>query len=592
MVSLHEKLSRESATARNLFLLLVLAIFSLGVSLMAKILIDGGMTVLRAGILFLFALLFLQLSFGFGIALTGFWVRWQGGDRFCITQTLPAAIPPGQLPGTAIVMPIFNEDPQRVFQGLRTMFKSLEKTGCLEAFDFFVLSDSNDPNRWIEEEKNWVQLCTEVNGFGRIFFRKRRVTLNYKSGNIADFCRRWGANYRYMIVLDADSVMTGEAFVQLVALMEKNRTVGIIQTAPRLVLGETFFQRVRQFADRVYSEIFLAGANFWQLGGGNYWGHNAIIRLRPFIAHCALPELPKIGALGGRILSHDTVEAALMQKAGYSVWVAYDLEGSFEESPPDLLATLKRDRPWGKGNLQHLMVLFWRGLPGSSRLRIIFGLCTYLNALIWLVFLCLIIGDAFQRPPVAATATHHLHSSAGLTLFFLVFGLLLLPKAMAVVHFLRNRERRQQAGGALRIALSALGETIFSAVIAPIFMFAYSSFVISGLTGLSAKWLPQNRGAMRISWGELWQAHGSQTLIGMLVAIFLGRFFPWMLPWMSPVLVGLIFSMPLSRLCGSVQFGRELRAEKLLLIPEEAALPWELVVLHDEFSSNAAPFFQ
>ena len=424
MTSLDEKLSRESEAARTIFLLVVVAIFFLGVSLMAKILMDGGMTLLRMGILLLFAVLFMQLAFGFGIVLTGFWTLLRRADKFRISQTLPPAASPQKLPGTAIVMPIFNEDPQRVFQGLRTMFKSLEKTGCLEAFDFFVLSDSNDPNRWIEEEKNWVQLCTDVNGFGRIFFRKRRVTLNHKSGNIADFCRRWGANYRYMIVLDADSIMTGRAFVQLVALMEQNRTVGIIQTAPRLVLGETFFQRVRQFADRVYSEIFLAGANFWQLGGGNYWGHNAIIRLRPFIAHCALPELPKIGALGGRILSHDTVEAALMQKAGYSVWVAYDLEGSYEESPPDVLATLQRDRRWCQGNLQHLLVLFWRGLPGSSRVRILFGLCTYLNAPVWLLFLCLILVNAFERAAVPASAAPHSSSSAGLILFFLVFGLL------------------------------------------------------------------------------------------------------------------------------------------------------------------------
>src|SRR5690606_34363050 len=140
------------------------------------------------------------------------------------------------------------------------------------------------------------------------------VNTNRKAGNIADFCRRWGRRYRYMIVLDADSVMNGATFVKLVRLMERNPNVGLIQTAPILVRAETMFARVFQFAVRLYGPVFISGVNYWQQGDGNYWGHNAIIRLAPFMEHCALPGLPGREPLGGRILSHDFVEVALLRR--------------------------------------------------------------------------------------------------------------------------------------------------------------------------------------------------------------------------------------------------------------------------------------
>jgi membrane glycosyltransferase len=211
----------------------------------------------------------------------------------------------------------------------------VQETKRLEHFDFFVLSDSNQPTQWIQEEVAWLELCKQVGGFGKIFYRKRRHSINKKAGNVGDFLRRWGRRYRYMIVLDADSIMTGRALVQLVALMERNPQAGIIQTAPRIVNGETLFARVQSFASRLYSPVFLAGLNYWQQHEGNFWGHNAVIRIQPFIDHCALPELPGSEPFGGRIFSHDFVEAALMRKAGWGVWLAGDIEGYLRGGPAD-----------------------------------------------------------------------------------------------------------------------------------------------------------------------------------------------------------------------------------------------------------------
>jgi membrane glycosyltransferase len=209
---------------------------------------------------------------------------------------------------------------------------------------------------------------------------------NRKSGNIADFCRRWGRRYRYMVVLDADSVMTGTAVSSLVRLMETNPRAGIIQTMPRLVKAETVFGRIQQFASRLYGPVFAAGLNFWQQGAGNYWGHNAIIRVSPFLASCGLPGLPGKEPLGGKVLSHDFVEAALMRDAGWEVWFAYDLDGSYEGLPPNLTEYVKRDRRWCQGNLQHIWFLLARNIRPISRIHLVQGILAYASAPLLVLF--------------------------------------------------------------------------------------------------------------------------------------------------------------------------------------------------------------
>jgi membrane glycosyltransferase len=383
--------------------------------------------------------------------------------------------------------------------------------------------------------------------------------------------------------------MRGDALVRMVALMEKNRTVGILQTAPRFVLGQTLFQRVHQFAGRVYGPMFLAGMNFWQMDHGCFWGHNAIVRLRPFMKYCALPELPKVGALGGRLLSHDTVEAALMQKAGYGVWVAYDIDGSYEESPPDLLTNLKRNRRWCHGNMQHWLVLFWRGLTSASRTQILFGIFAYANAPLWFLFLIISTLVGFQE--AGHVPVHHTGSVAGIALFLVVFVLLLLPKVLAVITVIRDPELKL-FGGTFRLVASALGETIFTMLTAPVLMLAYTRFVFAALTGLPIKWGPQARGAERSSWAELWSAHREQTLFGVLVVIAVGWRGPAMLPWMIPVLLGLLLALPLSRASGSVALAERLRQRRIFLTPEEVNPPAELIEMERRLQQSEADFFQ
>lgn len=244
--------------------------------------------VIQFGILALFAILFCWVSAGFWTALMGFWELLTGRDRYRISGSSAGSEPIAADARTAIVMPICNEDVPRVFAGLRATVESMAATGEMERFDFFVLSDTNDPDIAVAEQQAWLELCRETKGFGKIFYRRRRRRVKRKSGNIDDFCRRWGGDYRYMVVMDADSVMSGDCLAKLVRLMEANPEAGIIQTAPKASGMDTLYARMQQFATRVYGPLFTAGLHFWQLGESHYWGHNAIIRMQPFIDHCAL----------------------------------------------------------------------------------------------------------------------------------------------------------------------------------------------------------------------------------------------------------------------------------------------------------------
>lgn len=596
MFSLNQIPLRVVRRRRLLFICLASLIFLLGFLPMADVLASGGINTLDILILVLFTILFSLVAFGVTLSIIGFFVLWRGGDRFRITRTLPAEGISGPLPSTAIVMPVYNEEAGRVFQAIRAMSESLTRTERGEAFDFFVLSDSNDPNHWLEEERSWLELCRDLNAFGRIFYRKRRLQLHHKSGNIADFCRRWGANYRYMIVLDADSVMSGNTLVRMVELMERNRSVGIIQTAPQMVLGNTLFRRVQQFAARIYGPVFMAGAHYWHLGGGNYWGHNAIIRIKLFMEHCALPELPKLGRLGGRILSHDTVEAAFMRRAGYGVWFAYDLEGSYEEGPPELVASLQRDRRWCQGNIQHLLVLFRRGLRISSRIHIFLGIMAYASAPLWFLSILMTTVAAVTHWSDSNTQTYaHLWQEpafkSGL-LFAYVMALLLLPKFLGVVSWAKTEKGLSAFGGGFRVFLSVLSEVVFSTLLAPILMVFYTKFVLAALTGTTVKWGKQNRSEERPSWRELWSLLGTQTLFAALAWISLAWFAPNAIPWLVPVLAGLTLAIPFARVTASRRLGELARERGWFLIPEETSPPIELARLNDTPPQRQSPFFE
>ena len=336
---------------------------------------------LEYGQIALYGLLSGWVVTGFVTALMGFYVSVRG-DKHALSAKQVADHPMNPEARTAIIMPICNEDVATVFAGLRATCESVAATGHARQFDVFVLSDSYTPEVAAAERAAWEDLRAALADSPNqpqveVYYRLRKRRTHRKAGNVADFCRRWGKDYRYMVVLDADSVMSGDCLTSMVKLMEANPTAGIIQTATQAIGHVTLHARAQQFASRVTGRLFTLGMQFWQLGESHYWGHNAIIRVEPFMEHCALAPIKGTGGMSGGIMSHDFVEAALMRRAGYHVWLVADLVGSYEQQPPDLLAELQRDRRWCQGNLQNARLMAEPGLHPVHRAMFVTGTMAY-----------------------------------------------------------------------------------------------------------------------------------------------------------------------------------------------------------------------
>jgi len=545
-----------------------------------------GFTPAKWTLLGIYTILTTGLVFGFAQSFFGFLTLLFDKDHLRITNQISLADQPSPdalNSKVALLFPIYNEDPQRFYNGIATVYQSLEATGLLKHFSFFILSDSTNPNRWVEEEKQWLEYSHKLNAQGRIIYRHRVSNINQKSGNVSDFCRRWGSQYDHMICFDADSLMSAECIIKLVHMMELSPDLGIIQTMPGLFGGETLFARLQQFANRIHGDISGAGLNYWQQSEGNYWGHNAIIRLKPFIESCALPELPGPKPLGGRVLSHDFVEAALMRKAGYEVWLAYDLGDSFEELPPTLLDFAARDRRWCQGNLQHSWIALFGSIPFINRLHMLNGIYAYLAAPIWLFFLIISTLAAFSwersglslisrgawLPFSPSDITKH-----GLLILLVTLGMILLPKGFTIIRLLVDKHFRTQFGGALRASLSVLIEVFCFSLVAPVLMLFHSAFVIAILSGNKVKWSSQNRSnTAHTTWAQALQAHSGQSLIGVLWAILAWQINPTLFYWMLPLILGWLADVPMSVMTSHTDGAHWLRERGFLMTPEEIHPP-------------------
>ncbi|MEO5845607.1 MAG: glucans biosynthesis glucosyltransferase MdoH [Caldimonas sp.] len=583
--------ARPLMLRRLLLLVLVVLGAAVGTQSMAEILPERGAAFTERGLLVLFGILFAWISAGFWTGVMGAGVLFFGRGRSPLMRGLAGQPlrPLDPAARTAIVMPICNEHVPTVFGGLAATVDSLISTGESENFDVYLLSDTSDPDIRAAEQAAWSELAGRIAADSagespalRVHYRWRQHRVKRKAGNVADFCRRWGAAYRYFVVLDADSVMTGECLTTLVRLMEAHGDAGIIQTAPRAVGHETLHGRIQQFSARAYGPLFTAGMRFWQLGESHYWGHNAILRMAPFMAHCALAPLPGAGPLSGEVMSHDFVEAALMRRAGWKVWVADELDGSYEQVPPNLLAELQRDRRWCHGNLQNSRLMFEPRLHAVHRTAFLTGVLAYASSPLWLAFLLLstllfaqtagsdptYFHEPFQLFPVWPTANLALM----LTLFGLTGVLLLAPKVLALFALIVRGEARR-FGGAARLVASALIEFLHSLLLAPVRMLFHSQFVLAALTGWRLDWKSPPRDDASTPWREATLRHGIHTLLALtwIVAIVAtSAAFPW---WLSPILAGLLLAIPLSVYTSRLRIGRALRRRSLMLTPEESSEP-------------------
>jgi membrane glycosyltransferase len=571
---------RTLARARRVtFLTLTCLGTLLGSWLLIRYVRGGGFRWSEIGLLLCFIPLFYQLNAGFWTALIGVWQQnrsrndptnlWQSIEGVKASEPISANV--------AIIIPVYNEDVTRVWEGLRVTYESLKKTGHLANFDFFVLSDSDQTNKWIEEQTAWLELSRQLGAFGKIFYRHRKKPINRKSGNVSDFCRRWGKRYRYMVVFDADSLMSGALMVAMTRIMEKNPGIGILQTFPKQVASETLLGRLMQFAQSLYGPAFMAGINYWQNGEANFWGHNAIIRLEPFIQHCALPPLPKTVPFGGHILSHDFVEAALMRKAGYAVRLLDTIRGSYEEGPPTLIDTLKRDRRWCQGNMQHFWLLFARGWHFMSRVNFAHGVLSYVSSPLWFLFLIFTtILAKWPEPPNDVAA-----SRAGVLLLGLTATLIFLPKLVILLDEVVTgrvfKSRRQR----FLTFVSSMLDTVIFTLLSPVMMWFHTIFVFKIITGQGVKWVAQKRKLDGVDWREIILTFGGVTLLGLAwgtAAWFIGWHF---FIWFSPICVSLVLAIPMAIWLSSGKSGRSLG---LFVSSEELDPPAVLLELEENLT--------
>ncbi len=482
---------------------------------------------------------------------------------------------------TAILMPIYNEECDTVYARLLSIASSLCKTGQAQAYDMFILSDTTNPKIWVEEENGWINakklMPKEIN----LYYRRRPQNVARKSGNIEDFCHKWGALYDYMVVLDADSLLEGKTIVEMSRLMEINQDTGIIQAPPQCINSHSLFARVQQFAGKVYGNIVSAGLCYWQVHDSNYWGHNAIIRVKAFMECCGLPVLKGPKPFGGHILSHDFVEAALIRRGGWYAWLLPELGGSYEECPPTMIDFATRDRRWCQGNIQHLEILVSKHIHPISRIHFIIGIMSYLSSPLWFIFLVAGILVALGHvyfPPEYFSNEQSLFPNwpvfdkiGTITLFLISMFMLIFPKFLGMIIYLKNNKFKN-IGGFFGTVKSVLAEIVFSALIAPIMMIFQTKFVWEILTGQDVGWNTQSRDGYT-TWKEAFERHIGHTILGVLTTYVVYDQLPALFYWMLPVTIGLMLSIPLSVLSSYEGLGRFAFKHNWFVIPEEKHAP-------------------
>ncbi len=463
---------------------------------------------------------------------------------------------------TAVVVPIFEEDAVRVFAAVTVMADLLarERVGLV---DLFILSDTRSVAGARAEARAAARTAALRPGAEpTIHYRRRTDNAGRKAGNIADFCAQWGGAYDFMVVLDADSLMTGAAIGRLIGAMEANPNAGLIQTMCYPVGRDSLFARLQQFNAWLYGPLFQRGVAFWQGPRGNYWGHNAILRIAAFAAHCGLPTLPGPAPFGGEIMSHDTVEAALLLRAGWDVWMLPDggedrYVDSWEETPTNMLDHLGRDRRWCQGNLQHATVLLTDGLRVASAYHLTRGLLHYLSSILVLAWLALYAGVDRHGAP-----------GAGRALVAMVTVLIAAPRVLGVLAAVTDAAVARRFGGRVELVVSAALEQVFALLVYPVTLVFHAVFVFGALTGHVVGWDAQARDDRSLSWGEAARLLAMPLLIALLPLTLVAARAPVMGMLLAP---GLVLGVPLAVWSSRRGPGDWARRHRLFATPDETS---------------------
>ena len=458
----------------------------------------------------------------------------------------------------ALLMPVHNEVPWYVLGNARSMLEELRAHGGGHDYTMFILSDTRDDAIAAQEQASVQALCASLSPGLTLYYRRRAQNTDRKVGNIADWVSHWGGAYTAMLVLDADSLMTGQAIARLTDALARDPGAGLIQSFPQLIGAQSVFARMQQFANGVYGAALAEGMARWCGQEGNYWGHNAIIRTAAFAASAGLPRLRARGGREALIMSHDFVEAGLLRRAGWGVRFLPRIRGSYEETPPTLIDHILRDRRWCQGNLQHLNLLGSRGFKSLSRFHMFHGAIGYLLSPIW--FALLVMWALIGRGEDASVLTYfsetnplmptwpEMTEARHVLIIVLMYAMLLAPKLLGIAALRLTGTRFGEFGGGWRFALSVLSELILSVIYAPILMVQQMIAVMRTMLGLQRGWSPQARDGGRYGLGTLAICHALETVSG--TALWAGILAGVVSPWLAPIAFSLVLAIPLSALSG------------------------------------------
>jgi membrane glycosyltransferase len=557
---------------RVAFGLLFAATMAGSLALMAVALSPGSLGAVDYILLALFSVTLPWIVAGFWNAMIGFIIMRFAPDSVAAVFPAAAAVRGNEAiaAATAILLCIRNEWPDRMLRNLAPMLEGLSASGAGERFHLYVLSDTDNAEIAAIEDARFSALAALWRGRIAITYRRRDINTGYKAGNIRDFCDRWGGDYEFAVTLDTDSFMTANAILRLVRVMQADPKLGILQGLVVGLPSTSAFARIFQFGMRLGMRSYTVGSAWWQGDCGPYWGHNAVLRLAPFIAYC---ELPRSG--DDHILSHDQIEAVLMRRAGYDVRVLPEDELGWEENPPTLIEFIRRDLRWCQGNMQYWRFLFMPGLRPVSRCQLAIAILMFIGSPAWIGMLVL---GTFSVA-AAAIPADFIRADAGMALFLCVLAMWFLPKIASAIDILLRPKLRREFGGAARFIFNFAIETVYSVLLCPIMWFGHTIFLTGLLFGREIGWIGQTRDDHAVPFALALRNLWPHTLLGWAVIGLLAVTHPAAIPYALFLAAGPALAIPLAVMTAWPTVGKALARAGIGRLPEETAPPAALAEL-------------
>ena len=335
--------------------------------------------------------------------------------------------------------------------------------------------------------------------------------------------------------------------------------------------SSSMFARIFQFGMRHGMRTYTMGQSWWVGECGPFWGHNALVRIKPFVEQCDLPVLPGNPPLGGHVLSHDQVEATLMRRAGYEVRVLPVEDGSWEENPPTMLDFAKRDVRWCQGNMQYVKLLDLPGLYPMSRFQLVWAILMFLGIPAWTLMIALSPVAAWQAQAIAGFP-----GDLAAFLYVAFFLMYLSPKIAGLADAVLTRGGMARYGGPLRFAASAVIEIVFSFLQGAVSTIRTTIFMIGLAFGKSVTWGGQSRDAYGISWSTAIRDLWPQLLFGVVVCGSLIAVSPTAFWWSLPLTAGYLLAVPFAVVTAMPAMGELFQRAGLNGIPEDFDTPKEV----------------